>query len=61
MNRPVQGLQQESEFVHLLAFVSGHRSASKVIKPAHPSKPEKAQINIKEGDHLCRKMRVETS
>ena len=31
----------------------------KVIKPAHPAEPEKAQIVIEDADHLYREIRVE--
>jgi hypothetical protein len=31
----------------------------KIIKPVHPSLPEKAQIEIAEGDHLYREIRVD--
>jgi hypothetical protein len=30
----------------------------KVIRPRHPSEPEKAQIDIEEADHLYREIRV---
>jgi hypothetical protein len=31
----------------------------KVIKPVHPSEPEKAQITIEDAEHLYREIRVE--
>jgi hypothetical protein len=31
----------------------------KVIKPVHPSEPEKAHIAIEDADHLYKKIRVE--
>ena len=31
----------------------------KIIKPVHPSEPEKAQITIEDADHLYREIRVE--
>ena len=34
-------------------------TVQKVIKPAVPSEPEKAQINIEEADDLYREIRVE--
>jgi hypothetical protein len=34
-------------------------TVEKVIEPALPSEPEKAQISIDEGDHLYREIRVE--
>ena len=34
-------------------------TVEKVIKPAHPSQSEKAQIDIKEADDLYREIRVD--
>jgi len=34
-------------------------TVEKVIKPAHPSQTEKAQIDIKEADDLYREIRVD--
>jgi hypothetical protein len=31
----------------------------KVLKPAYPTEPEKAQITIEDADHLYREIRVE--
>jgi hypothetical protein len=31
----------------------------KIIKPIHPSEPEKAEIEIDEADHLYREIRVD--
>jgi len=31
----------------------------KVIKPAYPAEPEKAQITVEDADHLYREIRVE--
>jgi hypothetical protein len=31
----------------------------KVLKPAYPSEPEKAQITLEDADHLYREIRVE--
>ena len=34
-------------------------TVEKVIKPSVPSEPEKVQIDIEEGEHLYREIRVE--
>lgn len=34
-------------------------TVEKVIKPAYPSDPEKAQIDVKDADHLYREIRIE--
>jgi hypothetical protein len=34
-------------------------TVEKIIKPAHPSEPEKAQIAIEGADHLYREIRIE--
>jgi hypothetical protein len=34
-------------------------TVEKVVKPTDPTEPEKAQINIREADHLYREIRVE--
>lgn len=31
----------------------------KIIKPVHPSEPEKAQISVEGADHLYREIRIE--
>lgn len=36
-----------------------HGTVEKVIKPVHPSEPEKAQIAIAEGEPLYREIRIE--
>ena len=36
-----------------------HGTVQKIIKPIHPTMPEKAQIEIAEGEHLYREIRVE--
>ena len=36
-----------------------HGTVEKVIKSAHPTQPEKAQIAIHEAEHLYREIRVE--
>jgi hypothetical protein len=36
-------------------------TVEKIIKPFHPSLPEKAQIAIDEADHLYREIRIENS
>ena len=33
----------------------------KVIKPVHPSEPEKAQIAVEGADHLYKEIRIENS
>lgn len=34
-------------------------TVEKIIKPAHPTLPEKAQIEIPDGDHLYREIRID--
>jgi hypothetical protein len=34
-------------------------TVAKVIKPHHPSQPEKAEIDIHDADHLYREIRVD--
>ena len=34
-------------------------TVQKIIKPISPSEPEKAQINLEEGDDLYREIRIE--
>ena len=36
-------------------------TVEKIIKPPHPSLPEKAQIAIDEADHLYREIRIENA
>src|SRR5689334_11045498 len=36
-----------------------HGSVKKIIKPVTPSEPEKAEIDIHEGDELFREIRIE--
>lgn len=36
-----------------------HGSVRKLIKPLHPSEPEKAEIDIHEADELYREIRIE--
>jgi hypothetical protein len=36
-----------------------HGTVEKVIKPLYPTEPEKAQIDIKDADHLYREIRVD--
>ena len=36
-----------------------HGSVKKLIKPIHPSEPEKAEIDIHEADQLYREIRIE--
>lgn len=36
-------------------------TVEKIIKPPHPSLPEKAQIAIDEADHLYREIRIDNS
>ena len=36
-----------------------HGTVQKLIQPAYPTAPEKAQISISEADHLYREIRVE--
>jgi len=36
-------------------------TVEKIIKPPHPSLPEKAQIAIEEADHLYREIRIENA
>ncbi len=36
-----------------------HGTVEKIIKPVHPSEPEKAQIAIEEGEPLYREIRIE--
>jgi len=36
-------------------------TVEKIIKPPHPSLPEKAQIAIEDADHLYREIRIDNS
>lgn len=36
-----------------------HGTVEKVIKPAFPNEPEKAQIGVTDADHLYRELRIE--
>lgn len=36
-------------------------TVEKIIKPAHPSEPEKAQIALEGADHLYREIRIENA
>jgi hypothetical protein len=36
-------------------------TVEKIIKPSHPSLPEKAQIAIDEADHLYREIRIDNT
>lgn len=34
---------------------------SRIIRPPHPSLPEKAQVELEDGDHLYREIRIENT
>jgi hypothetical protein len=36
-------------------------TVEKIIKPPHPSEPEKAQIAVEGADHLYKELRIENS
>ena len=36
-------------------------TVEKIIKPAFPGDPERAQISVEGGDHLYRELRIENS
>lgn len=36
-------------------------TVEKIVKPLHPSLPEKAQISVEGADHLYREIRIENS
>jgi hypothetical protein len=36
-------------------------TVEKIIKPSHPSQPEKAQISVEGGDDLYREIRIENT
>ena len=38
-----------------------HGTVEKIIKPVHPSEPEKAQIGVEEADELYREIRIENT
>ena len=43
------------------AKVKKHGVVEKIVKPVHPSIPEKAQIALEDADHLYREIRIENA